>query len=300
MKQPITLLLLCVLPFLSPAQVLWKITGDKLQEPSYLFGTIHMFVGIEDFSPELLNTLQSCEVVATEINTDSVNIMDFLPYMTMPDSVQYADFYSPSEYQLVDSVLKENLGYGLTMGQKFKPIMNTIMLGVGLKVPKTEEGLDAQRSIKPLDISIRDTANAYQKKTKALETATFQMEVLTDLAWETQFDMLLDIASNNDQSGEGQQLAGLLTAYCEQDLKALNAITQEDNIDPTWSRAVIEERNYAMADSIEVYCAETSVFVAIGAAHLAGSEGLVALLKQRGYVLQPVALQLSCPKREDD
>ena len=143
-----------------------------------------------------------------------------------------------------------------------------------------------------LDHVLYQSAVAAGKKVHGLETVAEQMGLFDDLSHKDQIALLEDTLDNLDIIG--QMLDELLIAYLDRDLKRLlelNEASMRDS-DPllaeTFNRKVIVERNYRMAERMQSRLREGQQFIAVGALHLAGKEGLLNLLVERGYRLSRV------------
>jgi uncharacterized protein YbaP (TraB family) len=81
-------------------------------------------------------------------------------------------------------------------------------------------------------------------------------------------------------------------AWSSGDADGLDAITRESSKTPEKiSRAILQDRNPHMADAAEQFLkGKEQAFLIVGAAHMVGKEGIVALLEKRGYKVEQVAL----------
>jgi uncharacterized protein YbaP (TraB family) len=88
--------------------------------------------------------------------------------------------------------------------------------------------------------------------------------------------------------------AELLAAYTRQDLAAMMALneaamaTGDPRLAREFQRRLIVDRNHRMAERMEPYLRQGGAFVAVGALHLPGDQGLIRLLEQRGYSVRVV------------
>jgi uncharacterized protein YbaP (TraB family) len=143
-----------------------------------------------------------------------------------------------------------------------------------------------------LDHVLYQGAVAAGKKVHGLETVAEQMGLFDGLSRKDQITLLEDTLDNLDTVA--QMLDELQAAYLDRDLKRLmelNEAAMRDS-DPllaeTFNRKVIVERNYRMAERMQPRLREGQQFIAVGALHLAGKEGLLNLLVERGYRLSRV------------
>ena len=141
-------------------------------------------------------------------------------------------------------------------------------------------------------IAIIRRAQEAGKPLHGLETIDEQLEVFEGLPLEDQVALLRDAVEQF--AGIDALHAALLAAYKRQDLAALLAISEAEMADADqrlareFQRRLIVDRNRRMAERMEPYLEQGAAFVAVGALHLPGEQGLISLLRQRGYSVRAV------------
>ena len=85
-----------------------------------------------------------------------------------------------------------------------------------------------------------------------------------------------------------KQLEEMIVAYAKADLDQLLAMIKSDNTMMMFADELLDKRNVKMAERIEKFIKEKSTFSAVGAGHLPGANGIIALLKKEGYSVEPV------------
>ena len=283
MARYVAALALCFCFFAGKAQLLWRVTGNGLEEPSYVFGTMHLGVDLSDFDDALAQSIQSCEALATEINTENAKPLKTLMMMRLPKKHRYEDFLSEKEYAFVDSVMQAKLGYELAGFKRFKPVFPAMMLMAG----SIETNSSAQGG---LDNQIRDTANALDLELLELESVDFQMKLITGIPLEKQFALLLQTAKE-DVEGE-YDIEEVVRVYKSQNLDSLEVMFSGGFGDFFSLEDFLFKRNENMTEKMVEIMESRSVFVAIGAGHLVGAKGMIALLRAKGFSVEPVALKV--------
>lgn len=286
----VALLLVLFFSIGGKAQLLWQISGNGLEKPSYLFGTIHLGVDISEFNQPLVDALLETDVIATEIDTDSAAKLGVTDFMFMPDSVTYKDFLNHDEYELVDSVCKARLGIGLMFMSRIKPMYLAMSLSIDIKSLKKDSINDL--IMISLDQQLRDTAFALGKKGDALESAEFQLKLLDSYPLASQFKMLLECAKEEPSSPFSGSLYELANTYRTQNIDDMAKAFAEIP-DPFWQNEVVDKRNIGMYHKLIELMENQSVFAAVGAGHLGGKNGLVEMLKEKGFTLTPVKLEMT-------
>lgn len=287
-----TLFIICI-ALSANAQLLWKISGNGLEKPSYLFGTHHLasysiIEKIEGLRPAFRDATQVVgELKMSDVQSPAA--MQLMQQkMMMTDDKTIESLFTTDEYALVNKYVKENMQFDLNMMPKLKPafITNNIVLLLYMKNMK-DYNPDQQ-----LDTFFQNQAKENGKTIEALETMEFQVDLLfNSTPVERQAELLVCTLSDVDKTlKETQELAD---AYMAQDLKAILKLTQKrdgNKCDPLPGEfeAMADDRNIAWMEKLPGLIKDQSTFVAVGALHLVGEKGLLNLLKKAGYTLEPV------------
>ncbi len=287
-----TILFVCI-TLSAHAQILWKVSGNGLQRPSYIIGTHHMApLSIKDSIAGLPNALKAIHQVYGELkvsDTQSATTMQKMQQQMMIQSdTTLQSLLTPEEYELVNKFSKENLKLDLAIAPKLKPaaLQNII---VAMAYVKYIGGFNPQEQ---LDDYFQTEALREGKKVVGLETAEFQFNLLyngTSLTRQAQ--LLMCTLKNIDAQVE--QLRAVKNAFMNQDLNKMLQISRERNNDscdpmPEEEEAMNDRRNQAWVEKLDVIMREAPTLIAVGALHLPGDKGLLNLLKLRGYTVEPV------------
>ncbi len=266
----------------TPKSLLWKVTGPGVARPSYLFGTAHS----RDerafrFSDSVWIAMGRADVVAGELDLEKgrQNAMAMMNIMLLPDGKKLQDLYAEKEWQRIDAHLKEDLGAMAAMVQRMKPFFVMAML--------TEAQMGTDRE-KVLDDHILSTARAQGQRVIGIETFEEQVRAMDALPLVEQAQMLLEYVDSEGDAAE--DLNALIDAYEAQDLDAMMEITENSGQLPKgMEKALLTERNHRMAHRLDsIMRGGENVFFAVGAAHLPRKDGLITLLRDKGYTVEPV------------
>jgi uncharacterized protein YbaP (TraB family) len=288
----IVALLLIAAP--SQAQLLYKISGKGLAQPSYLFGTHHLAkLSIIDSIKGLRPAFESAKQVIGEINMkDMMNpqtMATMQQKMMLGGDSTLLSLLTPEEQKKVDACIKEYLpGATLDMVKKMRPSALSNQLTV-IMMAKQLGGFNMQEQ---LDTHFQKEALAKGKEVAALETMDLQLNVLF-LGTSAQRQKVLLMCLIDNIKKEAQKALELTAYYNHQKLDAMYKLSQEkDNnqCDATQAEedALIKLRNNAWMKKLPEMMKAKSSFIAVGALHLAGPIGLVAQLKKAGYTVTPV------------
>lgn len=295
MKKIIGIWLMACIALSANAQLLWKVSGNGLEKPSYVFGTHHLapisvLDNIKGFHP----ALNEAEQVAVELTTEEMMSQESMMLMHKASMIEndttLHDLMTEDEFNMVNKFCKVNLMIDLTMIPKLKPayISNNATVIIYLK------HLDGQFNLQEqLDMYVQQKAKEQDKKVLAFETMQFQVDLLfNETPLKRQAELLVCMLSDQDQVFKDAK--ELTDAYLKQDVKALYAVAEKrtgTHCDPLPGEmdAMIDNRNMRWMEALPGMMNNASTFVAVGALHLLGEKGLLNLLKEKGYTVEPVA-----------
>ncbi len=271
-------------PTAAENSLLWEISGAGLSEPSYLFGTIHL-ISKADFILTDLTTEAFAKTsrVAFEINMEEMNdiskLMPMLMKAFMSNGKTLRDLLSKEEYALVKAHF-EGIGLPLMLVERIKPMFLSA-LGSG-----DMNQMQANGETVSYEIELMKLAQEQQKKVAGLETMAFQMSVFDSIPYEVQAKMLVESIQAGKDGNE--QFEALVALYKAQDLAGLNAMLETDESIGQYGDILLAKRNRNWVPVMKDMMREKPTFFAVGAGHLAGEQGVIALLRAQGYTLSPM------------
>ena len=272
--------------------VLWKISGKDLSKPSYLLGTLHLKPGeYLDSIPGATAALQSCEQVVGEVSMSDMPAVQaqMMQAMQMTPDTTYQMLYSDENYKLVNEKLTSlQPTWGLGNLGKLKPAAIQLTV-IAFAYMKYFPNINITNT---LDIRIQSEAAKEQKPVLGLETIDDQIHVLFGCSsLQSQADDLLCSLTNLD---ELMTLIPEEIAYYNQgNLNKLYEQFKDDETcpsDPSEKAAIYKDRNAAWMKELPEIMKEKPAFIAVGALHLAGEDGLLNLLEKAGYRVEPVTI----------
>ncbi|HXH18920.1 MAG TPA: TraB/GumN family protein [Chitinophagales bacterium] len=259
--------------------LLWKIESSQLSQPSYLYGTMHSRDRrAHEFGDSVLPKLTECEAVALEILPGEMmqNPLAMLGYITMKDTTLDM-LLSEADYRLVKNFAAENLGmYGLLV-DRLMPIFTS-----GL-ITELMMGNDMEATV---DEFFEQTAIENGKKTIGIETVEEQLSALSKISLKEQAEMLAEQLRTMDE--DSVTFEKMMECYRMQNLPCLQEIYASEEVSEAFDKSLIASRNRVMALRIDSIIRQQPTFVAVGALHLAGENGLIELLKGKGFAVIPV------------
>ena len=265
--------------------LLYEISGNKLAKPSYLLGTFHAIcsdnmVAFEKIDPHLAKT----DRLLMEVDLDDpAELLTLSQALTMPSGKTLEGLLTPEQFAKVDAMTRKWLGYSATNVSTIKPMM------VGVLVITSPKAIGCTPT--PYELSLMQYASARKKPVLGLETVNEQMKFIDSKPLESHAKDLYEIASDTDKAIA--ELKKLMAVYKAGDAEKLYEVG-EAQIKPADREymlgRLIKARNTAWVPKIEASMKEAPTFIAVGAAHLGGGNGLIKLLRAKGYEVRPVRL----------
>ncbi len=283
LKNKLLATILTVTSFTAQSQktLLWEISGNGLTKPSYLYGTMHIVCAeTTKLSEELKKVIKGVPRVTFEIDlNDASAFMEVLKYMKMKDGTKLQDLITPVEYQRVEEYFKSiHSPMPLSMMSTFKPYFMSSLI--------TENILSCKEK-SSLDMMIMEEAKKDEKEIQGLETLAFQASLFDSIPYQKQAEDLVTYVDSIENFKKITMEMNEL--YKQQDLHALDSLVLKS--DPgmmAFMDLLLYNRNYRWADQITIEIYDTPVLYAVGAAHLGGEKGVIALLRKKGFTLKPL------------
>jgi len=274
----------------SDKALLWKISGNGLKKPSYLYGTIHLIPKDQlQFTDALQNALADSKRVAFEIDMRTMtNFRTQMSLMTkafMAGGKTLKDLLPAEDYVFVKEKMSEK-GIPSGMFERMKPMfLSTMFAGEG------DGGTTMNGQMTSVEMELFRMARKRKIESAGLETADYQMAVFDSIPYDAQAKMLVESlrsAEADTSSHADGELAQMLELYREQDITAMQSMIA----DPKSGMAEYEElllnrRNRNWISVMSKYMRDKPTLFAVGAGHLGGAVGVVALLRREGYRVEP-------------
>ncbi|GAT62113.1 TraB/GumN family protein [Paludibacter jiangxiensis] len=277
-----------LITFSANAQLLWKISGNGLAKPSYLFGTHHLVEKdqIKNIDKIIDLSKQTDAVVGEMEIPDPATVQMKMLQAGMLTGTTMKELLSPEDYQLADTEFQQLMGAGLSQLGMMKPmLLETLYSGL---IFMQAYGMTKQPEA--IDGILQKAAKENNKKVIGLETLDQQMDIiLNSLPLKRQAEILMyDI--KNKQKGIDLQLS-ITDAYKKGDMAKADALDKaDDSMTPDEKKILAENRNNNWMTQLPELMKSQSCFIAVGFLHLVGDKGLVAQLKKAGYTIEAVTL----------
>jgi len=261
---------------------LWKVTGKG--GVVYVAGSVHMltpahyplssaFDAAYKDSDLLVEELDMAELLAPAAQ------MAFLSKGMLGSDQTLDKLISPATLALVNKTLAD-LGPAGEMLKKFKPWLLAMTLE---QLEMQKAGYDASLG---LDKHFYDRAQEHGKSVMGLETAEYQISRFEGMTMEQQDHLLAETLKQLET--EKASITKLLDAWKSGDAPTVEKIVLADlKSDPALYQRLLVERNRNWMPKIEeLFSRKGHALVVVGAAHLVGPDGLLTMLKSKGYTIE--------------
>ena len=281
--------------------LLWEVSGNNIAKLGYLYGTMHVPEKMAfNLSDSFFVALRQADMVALE--TDHDRWQEFTEMLDGRESElfnpRYGNGYSGGRSMAQPNLYNSQFQFAVPENQ---------MLGAMLsaKPRLTNEFLYRSNQYRQdyeedtyLDLFIFQAGRKLGKKVIGLETLEGSYEALV------RAQMPDEDEAERDRPGyyPGQfSRQTLEDAYRDQDLSLMDSLNKLSSPSKNFQRWMLDERNLIMVDGIDsILQSGTSLFSAVGAAHLPGETGLIRALRERGYTLRPVQFSSETSKADKE
>tara|TARA_R110002073_G_scaffold128999_1_gene275015 strand:+ start:69197 stop:70063 length:867 start_codon:yes stop_codon:yes gene_type:complete len=258
---------------------LWEITGNGLDKPSYLFGTIHITCDAT-LSKEVKEALNETSQVVLEIDMDDPTMQSkMMSGMFMKDNKTLKDFVTDTEYTMIDSLFIKTMGMPVKMMERTKPFfLSSVFVTKLLDCP-----------MQSFETELMKVAKEQNEDVKGLETIEDQLQVFDEIPYEVQIKELVRTAKDNLVKDKANMKV-LLNLYNEQDITRLLEMMNDDEAGALsdFNDILLDNRNKNWIPRIGEYAKEKPTFFGVGAGHLAGKNGVILLLRKAGYTVTAI------------
>jgi len=259
--------------------VLYKVYGNGVEQPSYIFGTIHISCEAKIDSAMKL-ALDATTQLYLEVDLDDPEMQSkMMQEMAMKNNVKISTLLSPEDYTIVDNYLKSKMGVPAAAFDTYKPFILISMF-----IPTLLEC--APQSI---ESELLRYVTEQKEATFGLETVEEQMRVFDEIPYQLQIEELLTSIKSNFKSDKAE-LNALLNSYAKKDLNEMQKIMDNSSslMNKEFGNLLLKDRNERWIPKIERAMKEQPTFFGVGAAHLLGSDGVITLLRNKGYTVDPM------------
>ncbi|MCS3797077.1 TraB/GumN family protein [Niastella sp. OAS944] len=261
--------------------LLWKISGNGLSRSSYLYGTMHVLcAGDATISDSLKLAIKYADQIYFELDMDNMGeMLGAMKYLRMNDGKKLSELLSKEDYAKVEEYFKHNaVPLPLAMMNRFKPYFISSLIGEQMMSCDQKNGME--------ELIMRESKK-YNKEIKGLETTEFQASIFDSIPYEKQAK---DLVSYIDSIDSYKQVTmEMVEVYREQNLERMDSLMHKS--DPgmdEYMDILLYGRNRHWVDQMPEIMKSKCILFAVGAGHLPGEQGVISLLRKKGYKVTPM------------
>ena len=270
--------------------LLWEISGNGLETSSWLFGTIHIIPKEDFFLTDIMkSSFQKSEKAIFEIDTkDMFNMsaqLGLIMKSFMNEGVHLKDLLSKEDYSLVKKHFDE-MGLPLMIFGRVKPMILSIFASQDMESLGTGMNMEEMKSY---EMVLSEMAEKEEKPTGGLETAQYQMSMFDSIPYKAQAEMLVQGIKGEKTAVDGD-LDQMVELYKQQDIFGLHNLIANgsDDFMKKYDNILLNGRNRNWIKPMKSEMSNQSTFFAVGAGHLPGENGVIALLRREGFQVSPL------------
>jgi uncharacterized protein YbaP (TraB family) len=260
------------------SSLLWRLDHPDYAASSYVFGTVHVKAAFAfENLDQVYQAIHDCEAFAAELSLDEAAHLASLSKEVLATPQNHLPtVLSEKKYQKIRAQLLRAVKVDIQRQAFLRPMLLMNMLDEAYMPPATAS--------QALDEYLWNFAKNEEKLMLGLEAVESQAALLNRLDPKEEVAAFLHHVKNISKSRKS--VLQTIQWYEEGEIQKLYKATYRSL--GSWRYILLKKRNHIMADRIDEIASQQNVFAAVGAAHLAGKEGVLRLLKLKGFQVKPV------------
>jgi uncharacterized protein YbaP (TraB family) len=260
------------------SSLLWKVTGNGLEKESYLFGTIHVICKADfKMDDRILTAFDQSESVVMEMDLSDPELIGKIQKVSMnPGMKNIKEDLDADDAAVIDAFFIEHYGVGLTQLGIFKPFMLSSM-ALMKALPCDDQG--------SYETFFLAKATESKKTIIGLETPEFQIGIFDQIPQNVQLEELVKMLKEKTGTTDFEKMTEI---YLDEDVDGLFEMMNEEGMMSDYQELILDDRNKAWISILEEEMKSQKLFIAVGAGHLGGENGVISLLRNAGYRVEPI------------
>jgi uncharacterized protein YbaP (TraB family) len=253
--------------------LLWEISGNGLSKPSYLYGTIHMICGNDYFlSDKAKKAFSASDNLVLEVNLSDPKELSAAQQLAFGKD-PLSKTLSPEQLNDLEALLQKRTGMTVKQVDKFS------LMAVMSLITMKSFGCD---DIKSYEMEFIAMAKESDKSVTGFESIIAQWGFLNNAYSDAEVITILQEANDDDTKKMVQN-------YIQENLPEIyKDITAPKVMNEKAKKWLLEVRNENWVVKMPEMMKDKSTFFAVGAAHLLGEQGVINLLRKKGYIVKPI------------
>lgn len=256
--------------------LLYKIESPN-SKTSYLFGTMHVIPDSAYYFPaKVQKILKHSDKLVMEVS--DLDMMKAQRLLMLPEGASCFDIFTPSQKDSVIQWGSKSLGVNEeTFVTAFGSLKPFALMQLGTKELMSD-------NVKYIEMELQKMVPDLPKG--GFETLEDQIGFFDALPNNVMAEMIMQMV--RDENNGDEMMTELIKAYMAKDLDKLSELVKQEEDQTSTNAILLDERNKRWIPKIQEFTKTQSCFIAVGAAHLGGENGVIALLKKQGYTVTPI------------
>lgn len=261
--------------------LLWQISGNNLQKPSYLYGTIHV-ISQDDFfiGKNVKKKLQKADKLIMEMDLNNMDVAALATQSLLDSGKTIKNYMNDSDYNRLESFMEKSIGIKKFTFESFYSRLKPLYLEQLIFFKYLGQEKESYEQ------NFKHIAEGKHISIAGLETMEEQLKFMDQISLETQLQSIIKTINNYKE--ETKKMDELVQYYKAQDLTALTKYFEEE--DTAMVDNLLSKRNHNWIPKLISFIKDKPCFIAVGAGHLGGENGIINLLKKEGYTIEPISI----------
>lgn len=292
----LTMALIASFATYTQAQILYRISANGLESPSYIVGTYHLApASFADSIPGINQAIEGTTQVCGELDMMDAfkpeNAARLLKSQMLPEGVTLTSLFSDNQLERLNALLLDVMGSNFN-DETFAAQMNNmspVTLSTAITLNSYMKETPSFNPIELIDNYFQTLALQSGKSVMGFETVDFQMGILYNTPLEKQVSDLMCLVDHFKVAKE--TVDRITTAYFSQNLQQIEEVLEEEaeedcGTSEEENEILIDNRNRNWVNMMPEIMTEKPTLFVVGAAHLCGEKGVLKLLEEAGYTIE--------------
>ena len=251
--------------------MIFRISHPDRSHISYLLGTMHAQSTVAfTFYKEANELMGLCSTFVSEIDLSDPSFLNIQSLFYLPDQKDLSHYFSLKKLNKMRNQIQLSFDVDIFNFVNMQPIFT---------INQILSQFPDRTYPKPLDIALYEQALSRGMSIDGLETYEDQVNIISRLIIEDQMLQLRKLAQKPDKARK--KVLKLANHYQNGRIKEIYHLSRSGLL--SYRNALLKDRNQSMAKQLVIKTEKNSCFFAVGAAHLYGKNGLIHLVKQKGF-----------------
>jgi len=258
--------------------LLWKISGNGLRKPSYLFGTVHMLDSSYYFLDKTtVEQLRKSDVIVFENDLDEPGYQQQILKLAMMEDDSLTHFLTADEYKKLEEFFKNEFNFPLAAVKNMKPFYVASLI----------DALSLPQDYKSYEAELLKLASKLNKEVLGITKPETENEIISQIPINIQIKQIWESIWEYEKGYPLKQK--IMTAYEKRDIAQIYSLMKENTEgEEIVYNLMFPRRHEIWVPGMVKLMKQYSCFFAVGVGHLPGEQGLLEWFQKKGFKVRPV------------